>query len=465
MATVRERKTKDGHIRYHTQAVMTEDDGKRTTKCVVWQNLDNLTGVRAKNAAIAFGIDWERKLKNFEFDRPQVKPRRFADLAEEWAKMKETSKSHSYSKNIRNVIGFLNKSFGDKYMQQIRMEDTYAYFAKLNNATYGIAKARVKPKKYENFHKLILEYGHRRLREDIPVNTISNSWKGVVVELTTARMFCVRLGLDMNEYFDKLNTERRYCKVTINRHRKILSAIFNYAISLEQADHNYALPCHLKDKIGGEASKETKILTDVEMRRFEALLDTKSIFTAIPFYIMMFSGMRRAEMCGRHWEDIDFTNKVMHIKRDRIFVPYQGSVERETKNRYSVRKVPIIPKLFDKLVQLRAAVDYWIQNGTCTNVAYYADGTPQGTIALGRIFQRLLIEAGCTPIALHKLRHWLVTYLVTENAPVNEVARLVGHANTATTLKIYTMNKYSDEDMKNLMENIFSKSKGEKNEN
>jgi integrase len=439
------------------QAVVLDDDGNRKTKATVWQNPENLTGVKAKNSAIAFGEIWERRLKNYEFEQPEIRPRKFISIANEWLEIKTSSVSESYASNARHIITHLNKAFGDKYMRQIRVNDVYEYFTKINNASYTITKARVKPDKLEEFHDKILEYGQRKLRKDIACPTINQSWKGANVELSTATMFCVRLGINTNGFFERVTMEKRYLKSTISRHRKILSAIFNYAISLEQATHNYASPAHLKDKIGGLPSKETKILSDSEMERFESLLDTKSIFTSIPFYIMMYTGMRRAEMCGLHWDDIDLVNRVIHIKRDRIFVSGKGAVERETKTKYSVRKVPIIPKLYDKLVKMKEAVEYWIQNGECKHVVCLADGTPRGPLNIGKIFQRLLVEADCPLITLHKLRHWFVTYMITANAPINTVAKLVGHANTATTLKIYTQNKMTDEETKNLMESIFHK--------
>jgi len=457
MATVIARKTKDGRLRFLIQAVMADDEGNRMTKAITWKNPDGLTGVRAKNAAIAFGAEWERKLKNFEFEQPQVRPRRFAGIANEWVEMKVTSKSDSYANNVRNILVHLNKAFGDKFMRQIRAEDVYAYFTKLNNAVYGTGKAKVKPEKFAEFHEAVLKYGYRKLRKDIPCVTINKSWKGVSVQLNTAKLFCLRLGLNMNEFFDKVSVERKYTKSTLTRHRKVLSAIFNHAISIEQANTNYASPAHLKDKIGGTASKETKILSDAEMERFEALLDIKPIFTSIPFYLMMYTGCRRAEMCGLHWDDIDWENRVIHIRRDRIFVNHKGSIERETKNKYSVRKVPIVPKLYEKLKLLQAAVQYWIEKGECKYVVCLADGSPRGPLNIGKLFQRLLVEADCPVITLHKLRHWFVTYMVTANAPINTVSKIVGHANTATTLKIYTQNKMTDEETKNLMESIFSR--------
>lgn len=47
--------------------------------------------------------------------------------------------------------------------------------------------------------------------------------------------------------------------------------------------------------------------------------------------------------------------------------------------------------------------------------------------------------------------------MVTANAPVNMVSKIVGHADTATTLKIYTKNKMTDAETYELMENIFQK--------
>ena len=62
------------------------------------------------------------------------------------------------------------------------------------------------------------------------------------------------------------------------------------------------------------------------------------IFQTIPLYLLATLGLRSCEVCGLKWEDIDFNNKIVSIKRDRVYTGKQfGIVISSTKTNGSTR--------------------------------------------------------------------------------------------------------------------------------
>ena len=70
--------------------------------------------------------------------------------------------------------------------------------------------------------------------------------------------------------------------------------------------------------------------------------------------LAIFTGMRRGEIIGLRWGDIDFENNILHIQWNVTFPkgindPYIGT----TKTESGVRDIPIMPMLLDYLTQAR----------------------------------------------------------------------------------------------------------------
>lgn len=67
------------------------------------------------------------------------------------------------------------------------------------------------------------------------------------------------------------------------------------------------------------------------------------------FYTDIFTGMRRGELLGLKWEDIDWINRKIHVRR----TLYKGSFQ-TPKSKYSKRDIDMGPRLTDVLKNHRA---------------------------------------------------------------------------------------------------------------
>lgn len=132
-------------------------------------------------------------------------------------------------------------------------------------------------------------------------------------------------------------------------------------------------------------------------------------------------GLRRSELAGLKWLDIDFANRLAHIKRQDI--PNEGIVEDLKNHQERIVAIPasVIPTL--KEYRLRATTDFVIE----VDCKEWKGGRQAAVL---RSFCR---EIGIKEITHHRLRATHITLALVDGIPLGIVKENVGHAKLSTT--------------------------------
>lgn len=455
MATYEKRVAKrDGHITYGIQIKVKDFCGNDKFVNTTWKNPDNLTGERAKKAAIAFGERWEKDYKSGH--KSKLNEALFIQVANDWLSSIKADISLSYYLRSQDCIKRMAEFFGEKRFADISSYDVTQLFIYLNDYEYEKRTAIVKADRLAELDKILTTYGLRKAEREgiLSRPSLYYARKGQPIALTSAEKICKELNLPFNRYFDKVIIKQHYAKNTLLKYQRTLSAIFNFAIINQICTANYASGVYMKKKVGGRKPEEAKVLTDEEYKNFiDELISAdkevnekneplNKIWETIPLYFMSLLGLRTCEICGLQWNDIDLENRVVSIMRDRIYVSGKGTFDGATKTKSSERKLYIDDLLFQKIQEYKALYDKVKEGNKKFATGGYIfcglDGKPRFPQYLNVIFQKYLAKAGCKKISNHKMRHTLITRLITNGAPVNLVSQTVGHADKTTTLKIYT---------------------------
>ena len=179
-------------------------------------------------------------------------------------------------------------------------------------------------------------------------------------------------------------------------------------------------------------------LTGDELRQ---LLRTAAGHRFFPLYwLTAMTGMRRNEVLGLKWPDIDITKKRLHLNRGLVAVGYEIHQTRG-KTKTARRSIDLDQTTLGVLQGWRsyqtaefAAVgidnrDEWVfTNG---------DGEPIHPHAVYEAFRRIVHNAGVPRIRFHDLRHTHGSLLIKEGIPVKVVSERLGHANIAFTMQTY----------------------------
>lgn len=147
--------------------------------------------------------------------------------------------------------------------------------------------------------------------------------------------------------------------------------------------------------------------------------------------LALFLGLRRGEICGLRWKDIDFDREVVKISNQRQRLATGEIVDCSPKSETSNREIPLTGKLLAMLRKHRGLPE-----------AYVCTLTPSGLDAAHRA---LVISLDLPYITLHDLRHTFATNALRNGGEMRALQSVLGHASYTTTANIYT---HPDTDMK-----------------
>ena len=173
-----------------------------------------------------------------------------------------------------------------------------------------------------------------------------------------------------------------------------------------------------------------------QLERFLAAARPQRLFPA--FWLAVTTGMRRSELLGLRWDDIDLDAGRLAITRALVSVAYELH-DSPGKTRSSRRPVDLDPVT---VAVLRA----WRSQRTAEagrpprhddHVFATPNGEPIHPDAFSQLFNRIVATAGIPRLRLHDLRHTHASLLLKESVPIKVVSERLGHATPGFTMATY----------------------------
>ncbi|MDR0398003.1 MAG: site-specific integrase [Candidatus Nomurabacteria bacterium] len=242
------------------------------------------------------------------------------------------------------------------------------------------------------------------------------------IPLTSLRPDHIRMMLTKFEQDGKSRYVQKVAK-------QLLSTAIKDAVKLELVSRNVTLSVDTpKYKY-----KERKVWDKEQVARFlDFIKDHK--YSAL-FEIMFHYGLRRGEVIGLRWRDIDFQKNEIHIRQTIAEVRYKLVVS-EPKTKSSIRDLPLLPRVKSALLRHKLAeakYDY------ADDLIFHSSiGNPVDPRSLLTTFQWLAKNAGLPKLCLHEIRHTVATLLKDAGVSPKDAQVILGHSDIATTLQIYT---------------------------
>lgn len=229
---------------------------------------------------------------------------------------------------------------------------------------------------------------------------------------------------------------------TIKHYHTFISSVMDRAVKWQLIQDN---PCKRVDAPKVEAH-EIDCLDETESAQFMRYLQDEPIETQVIFTLLILTGMRRGELLGLEWPDLNLDNCTIAIRRTSQYAPEKGTFTDTTKTEKSKRTITIPAELASLLRQYRAwqserrlrLGDVW-DSGWPEHPRLFCqwDGKPMHPNTPYKMLQRFLGRHGIRKISLHSLRHTNATLLIGSGADVRTVSSRLGHSQTSTTLNIY----------------------------
>lgn len=175
----------------------------------------------------------------------------------------------------------------------------------------------------------------------------------------------------------------------------------------------------------------------------QAFLRAVSGHRLYPLYLLAIStGMRRGEILGLRWQDIDWNKGVISISQAAVATK-EGLVIGDTKTDASQRTVAIPPSVLEALKlhrqrQREEAMVLGKPEITKGLIFTSQKGTPINPSNLIRHFKNIISKTNLPQLTFHDIRHTHATIMLQNGVHPKIVSERLGHSRISTTMDIYS---------------------------
>lgn len=281
-------------------------------------------------------------------------------------------------------------------------------------------KHRLSGRTYEMFEYLIRVYIAPRIG-DIPLDKLS--------PLHIQQFYNALLDTD------KIRGEGKLSPTTIRHiHRAIYSAL-KWGVEMRILPRNISENVHPPKRV----RKEMKVWTQEEAAKFLNVCKGHRLYAF--YYLALSTGMRRGELLGLKWEDVDLDRGVIMVRRTLVRHEDGFTVEEEPKTASSRRSIHISPQTIEVLKQHRTKQKEELLRIGMTNPEYVFLSVAGKFIEpsyVRKIFRSLIKRAGVPLIRIHDLRHTHATLLLQQGVHPKIVSERLGHNSISMTMDLYS---------------------------
>lgn len=379
---------------------------------------------------------------------------------------------------IKNKYGFRIKLIYEDGSSRIQQKSGYA-----SKRLAEHAKTEVIGQLYSNsyvvYDNIVLEefldFWLENVMRPKMKNTSYVSYKTTIQKHIIPHLGKIKLTKLNRGHVQKLyNTEIKISESMTRKVKTIMNTSMRYAldkkmISINPAEYVYLPKRPKKEKFHVRHIDEQKTLNQEQVSKLiEASRDTP-IYLHVMFAVLM--GLRRNEIIGVKYSDIDYISRTLHVERQLGVVPMSEKTdfapktytkqEVPLKTESSDRTIPIPDILFEAILAERQKYESNRRRRKNDKKAPFFDGNyiccstygkPRSKDFHWKYFKKLLKENDLPDIRWHDLRATYCTILLKNDFNPKAVSKLMGHAKEIITIDVYGDNREIIEDCLEVLE-------------
>ena len=455
MATVKKYISKSGEVSYNIRAYAGYDRyGRQVEKRMTWKPEPGMSEKAVKKELERQVVLFEEKIKqNKVFDTNTT----FAQYSSMWLSNNRPPQLapktfERYAEMLENI----HMAIGNIKLFNLQSQHLQAFYANLReggiNSRDNYAKERGLAK-YMKENKLSNAEVSRR--SGIAASTVSKAVHGRT-SIETAHKIAESLEMPVNKLFEIHYSQTGFSEKTILSHHRLISVILRQATIDRLIPYNIATRDYIRAP--RVRRKESVFLNDVEAERVMEALKQEPIKWRTAIELLIYSGMRRGELMGLEWKDVDFENKQLHIYRTSQYISGMGIITKSTKTVSSERTIRLPDAVFDTLAlyceqwheQKKEMGDKWhdtievkyidgktefVEND---RIFIKSDSTPMHPDSITSWTESFVKRHALPKFTPHSLRHTNASLLIANGVNIPTVSKRLGHSTVATTTKIYS---------------------------
>jgi len=152
----------------------------------------------------------------------------------------------------------------------------------------------------------------------------------------------------------------------------------------------------------------------------------------LPVLVAVTTGMRRGELLGLRWSDVDL--KAARLTVNQSLERVKGKTTFKSPKTSGSRRTITLPALTVEALKEHRSQHPRIGAG---ELVFSHDGIPWDPDSLTKAFNRLIEETAVRRITFHGLRHTHISHQLMDGVHIKIVSERAGHASVSTTLSVY----------------------------
>ena len=323
----------------------------------------------------------------------------------------------------RNVLGRTQSEVKEKLKTAIKATQSLDS-SKTGQYTLGqwmdvwyenYAKIKVRPSSHQTY-KGYIENHIKPNMGDIPLEKLTT--------LDLQRLYKTLLSRGRVDRLESKGQPKGLSPKTVRNIHQILSAALKLAQEQRIILTNPAEGCALP-KV---EHREMKTLPVEQLQSFLREAKDSGVFEL--YYLELATGLRRGELLGLKWEDIDLEHGDLRVRRQIARIDGRV-VEAPLKTRNAYRTLPLAEDTVSILEEQKKKV------GSSPWVFPSATGDPISPDSVLHMLHRVLKRAGLPEVRFHDLRHTFATLALQNGVDIKTVSGMLGHFSAGFTLDTY----------------------------
>ncbi len=243
---------------------------------------------------------------------------------------------------------------------------------------------------------------------------------------------------DIESFLNDLRTQN-FSNTTIKHYQNVLKIIFGYAETHDVIEKN---PMRKVSPVKTD-KKTVDFLSIEQVKIFLERLQCAPLKWQCLINILLFNGLRRGEVVGLKWNDIDMNKALLSINRSIGYTPNDGISVNTPKSSCSIRTLPISDNTLLLLKEWYVEQQTIFKDYVLTLDTYVFSNDinpfqPMFPTAPTRWLAKFEKRNNLPNMSPHDLRHTCGALMLSSGASIKDVQDFLGHEDAKTTLKFYT---------------------------
>ena len=413
-------------------------NGKRLRKYMTWVPEPGMSERQLKKALERQAVLFEEKVLSGATANGNI---RFADFAEkfmrEYAQLYLKPKTAAtYAENLQRI----NQAMGHIRLCDLRTGHINSFYQNLQekgirSRTTGVCKIdleeRIGPQR-----GALTAFARKA---GISRSTLRQAMAGQPISQQSAGAIAQAVGMKTARAFTLTTHSDPLAPASVLSYHRTLSSILSHAVKWGYIQSNPADAAE-KPRLGAH---EAAYLEEADARRLLELLQAEPIRWRALITFDLMSGLRRGELLGLRWQDVDLDGHTITIRQTSNYLPGKGVYAGTPKTAASARPLLLSAPAIMMLLEYKAwqdgqreqLGDAWEDEDG--RVFTTGTGAPLFPDSVTQWFSKFIARSGMPKVTIHSLRHTYASLMIASNVPLIVVSRQLGHAQASTTANIY----------------------------